>query len=223
LVQNAKTTVTELRRRAADELDDESRHLFGSRVIRRKTSAASGLGGAEVGAAVHKFLQHCALDAAADVTGLEAEAIRLTTQGLLADVERRAVDLATVARFWSSDCGRMIREHSPHVSREVPFTARLSAADLRAIDPKLAQEAMAAEEFVVVQGVADLMVILPAEIWLLDFKTDAVSSGGLAAKVAAYAPQLRLYALALGRIYQRPVTRCWLHFLETGATETIPT
>ena len=29
--------------------------------------------------------------------------------------------------------------------------------------------------------------------------------------------------LALARIYQRPVTQCWLHFFATGTTETVPT
>jgi hypothetical protein len=30
--------------------------------------------------------------------------------------------------------------------------------------------------------------------------------------VKFYEPQLKLYALALGRIYRRPVTESWLHF-----------
>jgi ATP-dependent helicase/nuclease subunit A len=69
------------------------------------------------------------------------------------------------------------------------------------------------DEFVVVQGFADLAVILPEEIWLVDFKTDHVDRGAMAAVVQFYEPQLKLYALALGRIYRRPVTGAWLHFL----------
>jgi ATP-dependent exoDNAse (exonuclease V) beta subunit len=71
-----------------------------------------------------------------------------------------------------------------------------------------------AGEFVVVQGVADLVVLLPKEIWLVDFKTDEVRPGELAAKARLYEPQLKLYAHALSRIYdERRVTECWLHFL----------
>jgi len=69
------------------------------------------------------------------------------------------------------------------------------------------------DEFVVVQGFADLAVILPAEIWLVDFKTDRVDNAELPAVVSFYEPQLRLYALALARSYRRPVTESWLHFL----------
>jgi ATP-dependent helicase/nuclease subunit A len=68
-------------------------------------------------------------------------------------------------------------------------------------------------EFVVVQGYVDLAVIRSDEIWLVDFKTDEVNGPELEAKRADYGRQLRLYALALGRIYQRPVTESWLHFL----------
>ena len=103
------------------------------------------------------------------------------------------------------------------VHRELPFTARLGAADLA----NLKFSASAAEldgEFIVVQGVADLAVILEKEIWLLDFKTDALTRKELPEKTRHYESQLKLYALALGRIYDRPVTRRWLHFLEIGET-----
>jgi ATP-dependent exoDNAse (exonuclease V) beta subunit len=38
------------------------------------------------------------------------------------------------------------------------------------------------------------------------------------AKLAVYEPQLKLYALALERIYQRPVKHRWLHWLHLGKT-----
>jgi len=98
------------------------------------------------------------------------------------------------------------------VQRELEFTARLSPADFAAlalpVTPGLPED-----EFVVVQGVADLVVLQSAEIWLLDFKTDLVTAKNLPERVRAYRPQIALYALALNRIYQRPVTKAWLHFL----------
>jgi ATP-dependent exoDNAse (exonuclease V) beta subunit len=68
--------------------------------------------------------------------------------------------------------------------------------------------------------VADLAVLLPKEIWLVDFKTDDVTAKDLAEKVEFYSPQLKLYARALEKIYSRPVTNCRLHFL--SARETVP-
>jgi ATP-dependent exoDNAse (exonuclease V) beta subunit len=69
-----------------------------------------------------------------------------------------------------------------------------------------------------VQGVADLVVLLPEEIWLADFKTDEVRPAELPEKTRLYAPQLKLYAQALEKIYARPVTACWMHFLPARKT-----
>jgi ATP-dependent helicase/nuclease subunit A len=80
---------------------------------------------------------------------------------------------------------------------------------------------LTAGEFVVVQGVADIAVILPEEVWLLDFKTDDVTAESLADKENFYTPQLDAYSAALGRIYNRPVTRRWLHFLNLGITRDV--
>jgi ATP-dependent helicase/nuclease subunit A len=70
----------------------------------------------------------------------------------------------------------------------------------------------------VVQGVADLVVLLPEEIWLVDFKTDEITANALREKKRFYEPQLKLYALALEKIYSRPVTARWLHFLSARKT-----
>jgi ATP-dependent exoDNAse (exonuclease V) beta subunit len=56
------------------------------------------------------------------------------------------------------------------------------------------------EEFAVVQGVVDLAVILPEEIWVVDFKTDHLNASELAEKTHNYQRQLRLYARALRHI-----------------------
>ena len=132
---------------------------------------------------------------------------------MLSPEEMAALDFNALAAFWETDIGRKIRIAAPDVRRELAFTARFSPQELAAItgeepDPSLAGE------FVVVQGVADLVVLLPKEIWLVDFKTDEVKPAELAAKTRLYEPQLKLYAHALSRIYgERPVTECWLHFL----------
>jgi len=52
----------------------------------------------------------------------------------------------------------------------------------------------------------------------VDFKTDRVRPGDLAAKSKEYEPQVRLYAAALNKIFGRPVTRRVLHFLAAGKT-----
>ena len=52
----------------------------------------------------------------------------------------------------------------------------------------------------------------------MDFKTDQVRADELAEKGKTYKPQLKLYARALGKIYSKPVTHAWLHFLAVRKT-----
>jgi ATP-dependent exoDNAse (exonuclease V) beta subunit len=61
--------------------------------------------------------------------------------------------------------------------------------------------------------VADLVIRLPKEIWLVDFKTDAFKPAELAEKVRIYTPQLKLYARALEKVFPGATTKSWLHFL----------
>jgi ATP-dependent helicase/nuclease subunit A len=178
------------------------------------------LSSTEAGAANHKFLQHLGLAVADDVAALKAEARRLEREKVLSADECAVLNLEAIATFWSSAPGKQIRAHAASVRRELPFTAKFSPAELAQIvgpDPAAGLE----NEFVVVQGVADLVVLLPEEIWLVDFKTDAVRPDELPAKTKLYTPQLKLYARALANIYARPVTACWLHFLSLNRTALI--
>ncbi|MGO9478265.1 MAG: helicase-exonuclease AddAB subunit AddA [Limisphaerales bacterium] len=218
----AKSSVTALRRQAAEGLDGEAEPAFEPRTFARagRQSPRGGLSAADTGMAHHKFLQHVALENTHDIAALELEAGRLEREKILSAAERAALNLNDIAAFWNSAPGQKIRAQAAHVRRELPFTARFSPLELEAVTGvKSAPEL--ADEFIVVQGVADLVALLPGEIWLVDFKTDAIRKDGLRDKIKTYAPQLKLYARALEKIYSRPVTARWLHFLAARRTEEI--
>jgi ATP-dependent helicase/nuclease subunit A len=222
-----KSSVTALRRQATDELDDEADPLFEHRLFTKRPLPPAAppdprpkLSAAEAGTAHHKFLQRVALDKVCDVVTLRAEAIRLEQEKFLTAEERAALVLGNIAAFWLSEPGRKIRAQAAGVRRELAFTARFSPAELAALTG--AESAPELEtEFVVVQGVADLVVLLADEIWLADFKTDEIRQAGLPDKIKAYTPQLRLYARALEKIYARPVKERWLHFLSARKTVNV--
>jgi ATP-dependent helicase/nuclease subunit A len=154
------------------------------------------------------------------VGDLAAEAERLVRENHLSAEEGAVLDLAALAGFWNSPLGRKVLAEPANVRREVPFTARFSPEELAKIVGAAAEPGLAGE-FVIVQGVADLVVLRPSEIWVVDFKTDEVSARELAGKVKTYAPQLRLYASALEKIFGRTVTLRALHFLSLGRTEEV--
>jgi ATP-dependent helicase/nuclease subunit A len=218
--RKAKGSVTELRR-AADERDDEAAPVFTPPALAgQKRKGASGkrkLSAADAGTAQHKFLQHFALEKTGD---LAAEAERLVRGNYLAADERAALDFEALASFWNSPLGKNIQENAKYVRRELPFTARFSPAEIAGITGEKIAGGLE-NEFIIVQGVADLVVLRPAEIWLVDFKTDTVRPGELAEKIRSYTPQLRLYAAALEKIFSRPVTDGRLYFLSLGHSEPV--
>ena len=223
-VEPAKSSVTALRRRAAEETDEDARPLFQFKVPSSKFKVGGGtsrtkLSAAERGTAHHTFMEFVNLENTGSAIGLRNEAERLRTSGVLSAEQAGCLDFESLSAFWHSELGGRIRAQSACVHREIPFTARCTAPELAAAGIPLGalQDAPALTgEFVVVQGFVDLAVILPEEILLLDFKTDHLDAAELGEKVKLYEPQLRLYALALERIFQRPVRERWLHFFALG-------
>ncbi len=212
----AKSSVTVLRREANLELE-EAGQIFQSR---KAESGKRKLNAADAGTAAHKFLQHFDFESGTDLKSLEAEAARLEEENYLSREERDVLDLKNIAAFWNSEIGGKIMLQKKFVHRELPFTAKFSQREL---DEILGTKSAAnlENEFVVVQGVADLVVLLPEEIWIADFKTDNVQANETGDKMKFYSPQLTLYARALEKIYSRPVKNCWLHFLAANQTAKI--
>jgi ATP-dependent helicase/nuclease subunit A len=176
------------------------------------TRAPGALDSAEIGKAHHLFLQFVRLDGTASLEFFRSEAQRLVDAGRLTQEQANSLVLTDLSDFWSSDLGCRIRARARFVHRELGFTARFSPEHLAPFGSPFRSDT-ATSEFVLVQGVADLVMISAEEIWLLDFKTDQVNPKNLKARVADYRPQIELYALALSRIYRRPVTESWLHFI----------
>jgi len=208
--ETAKTSVTLLRRRSSEGAEVEPRPFFNF-TLRTPHSAlrTSRLSAVEIGNAHHTFLQFVALEEVGTQARLQAEARRMELEATLSAEEIAHLDFAALADFWQSPIGTAIRAQAQNVRRELAFTARFAAAEL----PGNIACGLDDGEFIVVQGAADLVVLLPEEIWLVDFKTDQMTVAELPGKTKLYETQLRLYALALSRIYHRPVTRAHLHFL----------
>ncbi len=227
--RTAKSSVSALRRLLADEEDDLSELLFAPPPDARGPAGSGPLSAAETGTAHHAFLENVALAETGDAARLQAEAARLCGEGVLSEAEAACLDIKALAVFWQSETGRQLLAHSGQVRREVAFTARFAPSELENLrgeggksqdeSPTFsASTSTCGEEFVIVQGVIDLAVVMPEEIWVLDFKTDHFAEADLEGKVRSYRPQLSLYALAIARIYGRPVTRRWLHFFALSRT-----
>jgi ATP-dependent helicase/nuclease subunit A len=213
--QEAKSSATALRRALPDEPE------LARPLVRAANSPRNKIAANQAGQATHRFLQHAQFASLTARASLDQELERLRGVNILTADEAAAIDAERICAFWQSDFGRELLQRSDLLQRELAFTAKFSRADLQKVGAPLKAN-FADDEFIVVQGAADLVAILEKELWLIDFKTDRVPAEMLVARMKEYSLQLRIYALALGRIYRRPVTRACLHFLEIGRTEWVP-
>ena len=229
--QPAKASVTSLRRKRSEQLEQESVILIRNeppQPARTSTPhpsrpgkpAEQALAAAERGTAHHLFQQFVRLESTRSEAELQTEAARMLKAGLLSREQHDALDFNALSRFWKSGRGARIAAAPDGVSRELPFTMRLSPEDFTRLGLPC-ETALDPDEFVVVQGVVDLYVKEPGHLWLVDLKTDRITIDEVESRSRLYAPQLALYALALARIHGLQVREAWLYYLEIGHWQSV--
>jgi len=67
-------------------------------------------------------------------------------------------------------------------------------------------------EKILLQGVVDCAMIDDDGITVIDFKTDYITEEFLQSKADHYCPQVKAYADAMQRIYNKPVKAALLYF-----------
>ena len=169
------------------------------------------LTGREKGSATHLFMQFVRYEACMTREGIRQELARLQIEKFLTPRQAEVVDKEKILALFSSELGKRIL-NAKALRREFKFSILTDAA---AYDPA------AAGEQIMLQGVVDCFWQEPEGIVILDFKTDYID-GDLNQKAARYAPQLRAYAQALSRIYDRPVKTTILYFFSASRPVEIP-
>ncbi len=181
-----------------------------------------GLTAAEMGTALHAFLEHAdfASLAAAKAAGTLEEAIlaerqRQVDRQLVAPEIAEKLDVSRIRRFVEGEAFAKICA-AEKVLRELAFITALPASAVLTAQGASVQEAAAVQdEQVLVQGIADLVLVFPDHLELLDYKTDRRKTE--ADFLSAYRPQLNLYALAIDkRFAPKKVTYKGIYSLELG-------
>ena len=218
----AKATVTMLRKRHQSEASaTESATWFGEKQLplsEKSRLSSGGLSASEKGIIHHQFLQWLELKNEMTLEHLAIERDQMIESGNLDPRAVIALDLQSIADFWHTDIGQTILNHHDQVHREMPFTARFGLSELK--DIGLAHQINQTDEndFVIIQGIVDVAILGDESIQILDYKTDLIDEQSLTSRLDKHRSQLELYAEALQRIYQRPVTHKWLHFLTLKQT-----
>ena len=165
-----------------------------------------GMTGAEKGTATHAFLQHADLELAG--RDLQAEVRRQTGLALMAADTADKLDWPALEQFFKSGLYRRIQT-ADKVLREYDFISAVPAAALVESDAEKAQ-LDPVRDTVLIQGVADLVLVTDDGVEIVDYKTDRGKSAERL--VAAYEKQLRLYARALSKRFSPlPVVKCTIY------------
>ena len=171
------------------------------------------------GQAWHGILQFLPPDQATNVENARAAIQTLLAQNRLEPSDPETIQLHRIIEFWTSETGTQIRnQNSRHLRRELKFTAQFTNRQLRKLGFDIADNSAIDNVPMIIQGAVDLALIQPQELWILDFKSDKIQPQELPERTLLHTPQLALYRAALQKIYQRPVTSAWIHFLHLNTT-----
>lgn len=175
--------------------------------------SSGGLTPAQRGTATHKFMQFS--NYAAARAGIESELARLVDDGFLSEDEGKAVNIGAAKRFFMSPLAERIFA-SDNVMREKKFAALFPA---KFFYPELTGEA--AEEKIVVQGIADCVFVEDGELVIVDYKTD--TGVDAEALLDRYSAQLGIYREALSQALGMPVKETLLYSFFMNSTVKVGT
>lgn len=175
--------------------------------------SSGGLTPAQRGTATHKFMQFS--NYAAARADIESELARLVDGGFLSEEEGKAVNVSAAKRFFMSSLAERIFA-SDNVMREKKFAALFPA---KFFYPELTGEA--AEEKIVVQGIADCVFVEDGKLVIVDYKTD--TGVDAEALLDRYSAQLGIYREALLQVLGMPVKETLLYSFFMNSTVKVGT
>jgi ATP-dependent helicase/nuclease subunit A len=209
----AKRTVTQWTHR-----DDEFTKIDYSLAFDRKPKTVfttKQIDGRTVGTATHLVMSK--LDLAKPVT---TQAVVQLIEKLVKDdaiIQEIASQINTepIVKFFKSKLGQIVLDKKTVVLREWPFTFAVPASQWDESASHQTRDG-ASDDFIIVQGIIDLLVKTPEGLVIIDFKTDCLSADGASKRAAIYRRQLDLYAQAASIILGQEVKSKWLCFLRPG-------
>ncbi len=194
---------------------EEQRALDVPLPMPRLRPSRGGPTAAEAGSATHLVLAHLDMAGPCDGAAVQACVADLVRREVLRPELAGAVARSDIVRFLAGTLGGRVRRAALEgtLRREVPFTLRVSAGEVHP------GADAGTEDWVLVQGVIDVLAREGDGLLLVDYKTDRLRGpDDLARQSAHHAHQVRWYARAARAAWGLPVRDAILVFL-TGALE----
>lgn len=213
----AKVTVTELKRRFAD--DGTVAVNAPPKAVRPQfLQKTTGLSPAEYGSAVHLVMQYVDIGGDLSETGLCRQLDQMVSRELLTSEQAAAVSIPALIRFFTSPLGLRMTA-AADIKKEVPFTMALPVSEVFTdTAPGTGKDTGAPQltDRVLVQGIIDCLIDEGDGYVLLDYKTDNLLPEEAWTAASRYRKQLDLYARAVETILGRPVKEKYLYLFAAG-------
>lgn len=160
-----------------------------------------------IGTATHTVIQNIDISKIIDQALIEETVKNLADQNIIASDIANKIDKSAILEFFNSELGTIALDQKNKVFREWQFTCA-QPADLFNEKCK--------DDFVIVQGMIDMLIQTNDGLIVIDFKTDNVNMENLPDRVNTYSPQIQLYAKAASDILNLPTIGRYLFFLKLG-------
>lgn len=167
------------------------------------------------GIATHRLLQHMDFSLAVSA-GWADQLQRLLDAGALDPTDAEVIDAGAIDWFLRTPLAQRIAAAGQSFHREFPYIAAEPPAQF-----DRSAGSTADDDYVLVRGIVDGVIVDTDRIEIVDYKTDAVSPSQLAERAAHYGPQVGLYARAMSRLWKRPARACHLVFLAARAIQSL--
>ena len=201
----SKLTATQLKGRLLDsEVAEQADNV--RPVAFRHPGESPRKGGTNYGNAIHAILQYIRFDACDSVENIRQDVARLVMEKRISEDQADMADLESLAAFFQTFIGKKLCQEK-QVLREFKFSL---------LDDASKYYPDTTDEQILLQGIVDCAIIENDGITILDFKTDFVTDDTIDHIVERYKPQVRTYASAMERIYQKPVKTAYLYFFSLG-------
>lgn len=195
----AKLSVTELKRRAEEELP-QLVDLTAKKFIYRRPDfmQKKEISGVEFGSLMHKVMQSLNLSGDLSAKGIAAQIEELARREVISKEHVKLIKAEKVAKFFASELGQRLVK-AQEIYRELPFSRLIDAQKFFHVDEKI-----------FIQGIIDLLFKDAAGKWiLLDYKTDRDSEN----IGERYKVQIELYAAAVEALLKINVAEKYLYLL----------
>lgn len=207
----SKLTATQIKGRYLDQEAEE----YGGEMISRRApvivrprfiTEQEGLTSAEKGTALHIVMQHIDFNQCAVKDGISGELRRLENARLITSQQAQSVDAGRLLSFFTSETGQRVLA-AENVVREFKFSILIPAKQLTG---------EGGDDQILLQGVVDCCISDEERLTLIDYKTDQVDEDSAAQRAESYRTQLDTYAMAMEKIFKKPVTGRILYFFSIG-------